>query len=223
LDPDVYNLCPHWRRDIESYSALHFNPEYVRFTHKIMRDTLNIHNGQFIAVHHRNLEGHCERYSRRWASPKLQALVTRYGCGNWTVRNVREVAVSVLGETTAATLPIFVASDGQNKELLREFERAGAVSLRTPEIEKAMRKHSPPILDMVIMSKARLFLGNPLSTFSLTVANLRMAEAMKNQAADECLNDINVLLWPERALTMQKYWKCPKAKFFCGPDKFMTC
>ena len=62
---------------------------------------------------------------------------------------------------------------------------------------------------MFILSKAKLFVGNMLSTFSTNVANIRYGHDGKR----------SILAWPEPPILKQRtFWQCERAAFWCGTE-----
>jgi hypothetical protein len=64
-----------------------------------------------------------------------------------------------------------------------------------------------PAVDMFLLERAELFIGNMLSTFSTNVAAIRYASGARP----------SVLSWPEIE-TNKSFWECERAHFWCGPS-----
>jgi hypothetical protein len=76
---------------------------------------------------------------------------------------------AILTELGAQFLPVFVASDHQNKEDLRRLHSAGSLSL----LPDSIPPHMSMVLDQYLLTQATVFVGNPASTLSGNVCRFR--------------------------------------------------
>ena len=138
---------------------------------------INAHGRHYIAIHLRQLEGTCEKRAANVANePPLRTPVriTAQDLG----REVTPADVCLVSDAyLAAALakdrvprdwPILILHDGQEASVARVpqlIRRFGAVDVNATE----------PLVAMLLLAKSSYLVGNPASTFSLDMADIRRA------------------------------------------------
>ena len=93
------------------------------------------------------------------------------------------------------TGPFFVATDGRAKEAKLYMDQGGAQFKCEMGDWRVENKNDNPLacvfVDMFTLAASTVFVGNPLSTFTLNVAKIRLARAEQDRT-------VNIVWWPDR-------------------------
>lgn len=204
----LYFLCHPIENIIELYRALIPSETYIHVSSLVMEQVLKIRDGNFVAIHLRDLEGNCKKFSKKYFKGEFEENLVQSCNYNWSI--LEEVMRNYKIEFS----DVFVASDGQRLDILDEFlghnETHHISNLSTLELSPPLPEGiSHPFLDAIIMIRSGFFLGTALSSFSTMIADYRVVHMNLNY---------NILHWPSPMnISTDSYWLCGKI-FGCNRD-----
>lgn len=164
-----------------------------------------LHLDRYIAIHLRGFENTCMRIMNiTFSTERVESL---HSMCNITVDTVTRFAEQPLGlrNESGHMLPIYVASDGQNKKKDDSFKNklnarflSDALKLKPDPFVESL---SPAFIDFFMLFEAEVLIGNPASSFAGTAAKARVAQRGVNKELFS-----SPLIYP--SLTVADFNKC---------------
>jgi hypothetical protein len=179
----------------------------------------NAYNG----VHLRKMEKVCYGNAKAYFSPQTTVNIRNMCSMNYSL--VSDIVQTIYSnEETEAIPPLFVATDRQDSDRDKQFVENGGVVVDWKSVMSNSGKSLfEPALDFFMLIDADVFLGNSVSSFSSTVAMIRVAKKKINR---------EIMSWPLVRLeddssedssslfsSVDSFWKCNRFKYWCAKHK----
>lgn len=182
----------------------------TRYGEKILqlRQKYGLTKGKYVGVHLRKLESECLRHAKSHFQSDFQQSLTSM-C-NISLSMVRDITEKHLQNST--DMKVFVASDGQDRVRDSQFRDTGAVFIEQVDAHG----YFLPALDYLMLLDSFSMIGNPMSSFSSTVAIIRVGRGRANR---------DILNWPivNEGIDESNFWTCHRFMFWCSKPKHPIC